>query len=184
VFGCTATPAVGCRAGAKVQIQLVEKTVGKEQIKIKIDNLADDTPIGVFGDPVNAGTDYAVCLYDSTSARIAALRMPRTQQTCGTKPCWKPSGTTGFKYTDKTLSSDGVLQLQLKGGTPTKGKVGFKAKNNSAKGQVLMPTGLTLQLTNDSQATAQVQLSNGTCFSGTVTTIRDNSAVLFKGTAP
>jgi hypothetical protein len=184
VFGCPATPAAGCRTGAKTQIQVVEKTAGKEQIKIKLDKLSADTAPAVFGDPVNGGTDYAVCLYDGSDARVATLCIPRTQQTCGTKPCWKASGTTGFKYTDKTLSSDGVLQLQLKGGAATKGKVGFKAKNNGSKGQLLMPTGVAAQLAGDLQATAQVHLSDGTCFSGTVTNIRDNTALLFKGTQP
>ena len=173
-----------CRTGAKVQFQVVEKVAGKEQIKAKIDKLALDTPLALFGSPLTAGTDYAVCLYDGTGARIATLAIPRTQQTCGTKPCWKASGNTGVKYTDKTLSSFGALQLQLKGGEPTKGKVQFKAKNNGPKGQLEMPTGLTLQLTNDIKATVQVRISNGTCFSGTVTNIRENSAIQFKGTEP
>jgi hypothetical protein len=30
----------------------------------------------------------------------------------------------------------------------------------------------------------QVRISNGTCFSGTVTNIRENSASQFKGTEP
>jgi len=167
-----------------VQLQVVEKTVGKEQIKAKIDKLILDTPLAAFGNPMNGQTDYAFCLYDSNSARIATIRIPRTQQTCGTKPCWKLSGSTGVKYTDKTLSSDGTLQLQLKGGVATKGKVVFKAKNNGSKGQLEMPTGLTLQLANDIKATVQVRISNGTCFTGTVTNIRENSAVQFKATEP
>src|SRR5262249_18240750 len=130
VFGCPATMTASCRTGAKVQLQVVEKTPGKEQIKAKIDKLALDTPLAVFGDPVNGQTDYAVCLYDGSGTRIATLGIPHTHATCGTKPCWKASGTTTVKYTDKTLSSDGVLQLQLKGGAATKGKVSFKAKNN------------------------------------------------------
>jgi hypothetical protein len=184
VTGCLPNPIPFCRTGAKVQLQIVEKTAGKEQIKAKIDKLANDTPLVLFGNPVNGQTDYSVCLYDSTGARIAAMDIPRTQQTCGTKPCWKASGTTTFKYTDKTLSSDGVLQLQLKAGAPTKGRVQFKAKNNGSKGQLEMPTGLTLQLSNDTKATVQIKASNGTCFSGTVTNVRDNSAVLFKATEP
>lgn len=184
MFGCPAAPTLSCRTGAKVQFQVVEKTVGKEQIKAKIDKLALDTPLALFGDPLTGQADYVVCLYDGTGARIATLSIPRTQQTCGTKPCWKASGSTGVKYTDKTLSSDGALQLQLKGGEPTKGKVQFKAKNNGPKGQLEMPTGLTLQLANDIKATVQVRISNGTCFSGTVTNVRENSAVLFKATEP
>ena len=173
-----------CRTGAKVQFQVVEKVAGKEQIKAKIDKLALDTPISLFGSPLPGQTDYAVCLYDGAGLRIATIAIPRTQQTCGTKPCWKTSGSTAYKYTDKTLSSDGALQLQLKGGVPGKGKVQFKAKNNGPKGQLEMPTGLTLQLTNDTQATVQVRISNGTCFSGTVTNVRENSAIQFKATQP
>jgi hypothetical protein len=158
--------------------------VGKEQIKAKIDKIVQDTPLTLFGNPVNGQTDYAICLYDGAGARIATIRIPRSQQTCGTKPCWKPSGSTGVKYSDKTLSSDGALLLQLKGGEPTKGKIQFKAKNNGPKGQLEMPTGLTLQLANDIKATVQVHISNGACFSGTVTNIRENSAVQFKATEP
>jgi hypothetical protein len=47
VFGCPADPTLSCRTGAKVQLQVVEKTVGKEQIKAKIDKLALDTPLAL-----------------------------------------------------------------------------------------------------------------------------------------
>jgi len=169
-----------------VQIYVSEKTFGKEQIKVKIDKLAPDTTntVARFGDPVNGTTGYAVCLYDENDVRVATLRVNRAGQMCGTKPCWKLVGGPGYKYSDKLLSSDGMLQLNFKSGLPTKGKVQAKAKNNLPKGLTQMPTGIAAALTGDREATAQIMTSNAGCVTGTVTTVKEASGVLFKGSTP
>jgi hypothetical protein len=184
VFGCPASPNIACRKGAEGAAP-----GGREDGRQRADQGEDRQALPRhaarrFRQPGERTDRLRRLPVRRHGARIATIRIPRTQQTCGTKPCWKASGSTGVKYTDKTLSSDGALQLQLKGGEPTKGKVQFKAKNNGPKGQLEMPTGLTLQLANDIKATVQVWISNGTCFSGTVTNIRENSAVQFKATEP
>ena len=167
-----------------MQILVSEKTFGKEQIKVKIDKLVSNTTTALFGDPVAGTTSYAICLYDENDVRVATLRVNRAGQMCGTKPCWKAIGGPGYKYSDKLLSADGVLTLSLKSGLATKGKVGGKAKNNLPKGLTFMPTGVTAQLTGDREATVQIMSSNAGCLTGTVTNVREASALLFKGTTP
>jgi hypothetical protein len=182
--GCPSAPASGCQTGAKVQIQVNEKTFGKEQIKVKIDKLVSDLPLGFFGDPVAGTTGYAVCIYNEANTRVATLRVNRPQQQCGTRPCWKIAGGTSYKYTDKLLASDGMLTLQMKAGAPSKGKFAAKGKNNLPKGLTNMPTGVAPQLTGSRHATVQLMSSNAGCLTGTVDNVRDATPELFKGTTP
>jgi hypothetical protein len=184
VIGCPTAPLSGCQGGAKVQIQVNEKTPGKENIKVKIDKLTADTTLALFGDPIGGNTSYAVCLFNEDDVRIATMRVNRAGQQCGTRPCWKATGGPGYKFSDKLLASEGVLQLSLKSGLATKGKVGAKAKNNLPKGILNMPTGVAAQLIGDREATVQIVTSNAGCITGTVTNVRDATDILFKGTTP
>jgi hypothetical protein len=182
--GCPSAPATGCQTGAKIQIQVNEKTFGKEQIKVKVDKLASSTPLAFFGDPVTGTTGYAVCIYSEANVRVATLRVNRAQQQCGTAPCWKLAGGTTYKYADKLLASDGVLQVQLKSGPPATGKFLSKGKNNLGKGQTALPTGVANQLTGNRHATVQLMSSNAGCVTGTVDNIREATPNSFKGTTP
>ena len=184
MVGCPSAPQPGCQTGPKIQIQVNEKTFGKEQIKVKVDKLASGIPLAFFGDPVNGTTGYAVCIYNEANERVAALRVDRAHQQCGTAPCWKVAGGTTYKYADKLLASDGVLQLQLKSGPPATGKFQAKGKNNLAKGQMALPTGVAALLTGDRHATVQLMSSNAGCVTGTVDNVRDATPTLFKGTTP
>ena len=161
-----------------------EKTFGKEQIKVKVDHLATSIPLSFFGDPVTGTTSYALCLYDHTNALAGALRIVRAQATCGTRPCWKLTGTTGYKYADKLLTSDGVLQIVLKSGLATKGKALVKAKNDLGHGLRNMPTGIVSNLMANATATAQILSSNGGCVTGTAVTVREADNIIFKASAP
>lgn len=169
--------------GAKVQILVNEKSFGKEQVKFLVDKLSVDLPLVFFGDPVTGPTGYAVCLYDATEARIASFTVDRPQQTCDTRPCWKLVAS-GYKYVDKLLSADGVLQIQLKAGLSGTGRFLAKGKRNFAKGMTALPIGVAAQLEGDRHATVQLRASNGSCVTGTVTNISDASGTLFKGKAP
>jgi hypothetical protein len=161
-----------------------EKRPGKEQIKVKIDRLLVDVPLGVYGDPVGGTTGYAVCLYDGANVLRAALRVNRPQAMCGTKPCWKVVGGPGFKYTDKLLASDGVLQLFTKSGLAGKAKVILKGKNDLPHGLTNLPTGVAAQLIGNSHATVQMMTSNAGCMTGAVTNVREADSLVFKGTTP
>jgi hypothetical protein len=161
-----------------------EKTFGKEQIKLKIDRLQSVVPIDAFGDPVAGATAYAVCVYGEPGTLVATLRVNRAGQPCGTRSCWKTVGGPGYKYADKQLASDGVLQVLLKSGALTKGKVIANGKNNLPRGFTTLPIGVAPMLSGHRSATVQVVSSDAGCVTGTVTNIRDASNVLFKGTAP
>jgi hypothetical protein len=185
IVGCPASPASGCQTGGKIQIQVNEKTFGKEQIKIKIDKLVSSVPLSFFGDPVTGTTGYAVCIYNESQALVATLRVDRPQQQCGTRPCWKIAGGTSYKYADKLLASYGMQTLQMKSGAAGTGKFAAKAKRNLAKSLgALLPTGVAPQLTGNRHATVQLMSSNAGCLTGTVDNVRDATPTLFKGTTP
>jgi hypothetical protein len=181
---CPALPASGCQTGAKIQIQVNEKTFGKEQIKVKVGNLFSSVPLSFFGDPVAGTTGYAICLYDQTNARVAAMRVNRADQQCGTRPCWKVSGGTSYKYADRLLAADGMLTLQLKSGAAGVGLFNAKGKNNLGKGMTALPTGVAAKLTGSRHATVQLMSSNAGCVTGVVTDVHDATPTLFKGTTP
>lgn len=167
-----------------MQIYVSEKSFGKEQIKVKIDKLNGNVPVATFGDPVAGTTGYAICLYDESNTRIAALRVNRAQAQCGTRPCWKAISGPGFKYSDKLSSADGVVQVLVKAGVASNGKMLGKGKNNLAKGLTALPTGVAQQLTGDRSATVQFMTSNAGCLTGKVTNVREASGLVFKGTTP
>lgn len=161
-----------------------EKSFGREQIKVKVDKLLPSIPLAFFGDPVNGTTGYAVCLYNETNALVATLRVNRPHDQCGTQPCWKPVGTTGFKYGDKLLASDGMLQLLFKSGPAGTGKIVGKAKRNLAKGLTALPIGVAAKLTGNRHAMVQLMSSNAGCITGTVMSVREASDLSFKGSTP
>jgi hypothetical protein len=162
-----------------------EKSTGKEKIDIKVDKLVSNTGPAFFGNPVDGTTAYAACIYDQQDALVATLHVDRAQDVCGTKPCWKTlGGPGGFKYGDKALASDGVLQVMLKAGLANKGKVQVKGKRNASKGQTALPIGVAAQLAGDTSATVQLRSSNAGCITGDITNVKDNSSILFKGQTP
>ena len=161
-----------------------EKSFGKEQITVKIDKLLPTVPLSFFGDPINGSTGYALCLFDESNTLIATLRANRPRDLCGTVPCWKLVGGIGYKYSDKVLASDGVLQFLFRSGQAGTGKIVGKAKRNLGKGLTALPIGVAAQLTGDRRATVQLMSSNAGCLTGTVTNVREASGLLFKGTTP
>jgi hypothetical protein len=161
-----------------------EKRFGKEQIKVKIDRIPVNVPLSFFGDPVGGSTGYAVCLYDESNVLRAALRVNRPGATCGTKPCWKLVGGPGYKYTDRSLVSDGVLQLFTKSGIAGKGKMIAKGKNDLPHAITNLPTGVAAQMVGDRHATVQLMSSNAGCLTGFVQTVKEADTLVFKGTTP
>ena len=161
-----------------------EKRFGREQIKVKIDRIPTDIPLAFYGDPVTGTTGYAVCIYGQDDVLRVALRVNRPQDTCGSKPCWKVVGGPGYKYTDRLLASDGVLQLFTKAGLPGKPKVLLKAKNDLPHGLTALPTGIAPLLIGDRRATVQMMTSNAGCATGTITNVKAADGIVFKGTTP
>ncbi len=76
------------------------------------------------------------------------------------------------------------MQVLLKAGIASNGRMLGKGKNNLARGQTALPTGVAQQLTGDRHATVQLMTSNAGCLTGTVTNVREASGLTFKGTTP
>jgi hypothetical protein len=100
---------------------------------------------------------------------------------CGTQPCWKPSGTTGFKYKNKDATPDGITGAKLKAGGAGKSQVKVKVRG---KGALLGPpaTGalapsVVVQLLIDDGITTE-------CFKTTFSTFTLQSATQYKAKGP
>ena len=126
------------------------------------------TSKGDFGSPT-IGTDYSFCLYDQIGGSdVIALwhRVPAGDN-------WIEQ-RRGFKYTDPSLSKDGIRSIRLKAGAAGRAKVRIYGA-----GQGLGVARAGLPLDQSSQVTAQ--LSNGsTCWEAVFTTSRRNSSKRFK----
>jgi len=130
---CAPQPAASCRATAPGDAALKIKyaaTVNGDQLLFKWKKGAA-TDVTALGDPQAGVTDYALCLYDSSSGidtRVAALRIPGGG-TCGSKPCWifLPNGK-GYKYSNPGRLPDGVQKILIRTGEAGRAKVLIKAK--------------------------------------------------------
>jgi hypothetical protein len=82
-----------------------------------------------LGDPLTPANGYRLCLYDSGGV-VARLGVAGGG-TCGSRPCWRQIGDSGYKYKNKSASSDGVSLLIAKGGAAGKSKILAKGRGVS-----------------------------------------------------
>jgi cysteine-rich repeat protein len=165
-LACPETPLSGCKppfAPGKSSLQLANRTPdSKDSLKFQWQK-GTRTTLAELGSPLTS-TNYQLCLYDQTGLRVE-VTYP-AGGTCAGKPCWKPTGTTGFKYSDKDLTPDGGSKAQLKQGAVEKAKLQFQAKGAN----VHVPDLSTLA----QPVTVQIHNSDGVCwqaiFSGPPTT--------------
>jgi hypothetical protein len=178
---CASTPASGCRLGAPggSSVQLKDNLDdAKDQFKWKWAKGAV-TDVTDFKDPVGGAATYRVCLYDSSANPQPLMEMDVPPGgTCGTKPCWKASGTTGFGFKSKAGTATGLTALKLKAGAAGKAQVQAKGKGVNLP----MPTlGLGLPVT--------VQLlikdvSSTECWQTTFTVQKNNDSAQFSAKGP
>jgi hypothetical protein len=139
--------------------------------------------LGEFQTPTAFGSTYRVCVYDASASPqpIFEAEIPNggVAPTCGTQPCWKPTGTTGFKYKDTAGTSDGMTGAKLKAGTTGKSQVQARGK-----GSLLGPpaTGaiapsVVVQFLIDDGVTTE-------CFKTTFSTFTVQSATQYKARGP
>ena len=163
----TATPTGLCAPAPRPSCH---KVTVPEKSKLLLKDLSDDTKDKVlwkwvkgdatltseFGNPVMT-TTYAFCIYDETGS-VPSLKFSFIVPPGGTcfngKPCWKATGTKGFKYKDKTLAHvAGLAKVVLRAGAAGKSKVIVKGKGSS----LTLPS---LPLTQDTAVIAQVVNTN------------------------
>jgi hypothetical protein len=128
-----------------------------------------------IGDPLVTDV-FAYCVYDATDGLVMESIVP-PGATCGTQPCWKDLGGTGFKYIDKAgTHAAGIRKLVLKAGAEGGAKVIVKGKGDGLD----MPT-LPLSL----PVRAQLASSAGTCWEAEFQPagVLDNTAAEFHAKA-
>ena len=142
---------------------------------------------GDFGDPVNGGTSYKLCVYDQTGG-LPVFKMGATVGPgglCGATPCWRALGGTGWSYRDKTGNADGITKLLLKAGAAGKPKVQVQGAGASLP----LPTPISGTAFFDQDPAVIVQLYSSNpmnCWSSTfdASSTKKNPGTLFKATAP
>lgn len=130
------------------------------------------TALEDFGVPTGT-TAYALCIYagTSTAAIFEADIAPSATR-------WSPGGTTGFRYRDPSLSSDGIRKAILKAGAAGKAKAVVRGRGGALPDPPAgpLPLPVTVQLANS---------ANPVCFEGVYdgAGVKQNDAEKFKATA-
>lgn len=181
---CAPAPRTGCTAFARSALDVDEKRAGKEKLRLGLKGSAQAITPGQLGDPVGGTTRVDVCLYDQAGALVAEVIVDRAGLTCGTKPCWKALGGSGYRYSDKVGGADGTRSIVLKAGPAGKGIAKTFGANDATKGQTALPTGVAAALAGQTQATVQVVTDDTNCFGAMLTSIKKNTAERFLATVP
>jgi hypothetical protein len=120
--------------------------------------------------------DYALCMYESPADTTQLTALAPAGGTCGSKPCWRAVGSSGFKYGNKDASPDGLQKVSVKTGIAGKAKATVKAKGNNLSAS---PYGMPAPpLTTPVRV--QLQVSGGACFEATYSNPTSNVTGWFK----
>ena len=173
---CPATPSAGCRAAGKGSVVLVNQA---DNTKDRVDwgwRNGAATAVADFGDPTNGLSTYALCIYDGSGNPQPLMEAPIPPAgTCGTRPCWRAVGSSGFAFSDKTGR---IGKVKLKAGVAGRAQVFVLGKGARVDPPSL---GLTLPVT------VQFLVRTGSttsCFQTPFTAARRNDAQTFKATGP
>jgi len=168
---CPASPRTDCVEAARVKFQFLERSAGREQMKVEWKGFSDDTTAAGFGDPVSGANSVALCLYGDAGELVQRLEVDRGGERCAGAPCWQGLGSSGFRYKDGSASASGVQQLDFVAGDAGRGKASAKGRNDAGKGMTSLPTGVAFRLYGESHPTLQLATEHGFCLSAKVTTI-------------
>jgi len=162
-------PVDGCKLANKAKFQIhddLDPTKSRKD-KVKLSWLRGDiVDPAEMGDPVQSGTEYALCLYDGfggTHALIHDLQIPTGSQ------FWRVKSSNGFEYKDTERLSDGVRTLRLKADPAN---VGRSAVKLVARGSGINAPGPALPLVYFEQNPSviiNVVNSLGTCWTTEMT---------------
>lgn len=124
-------------------------------------NLAD------LGNPVTTTPRYELCIYDgSGNAQPMTDALILGGSTCDGQPCWKASGTTGFKFKNKTgIGSQGITGIALKAGIAGRSQVkvtGKKTYLDAPNPALTVPVTVQLLVNDGTQRCWQTQFSTAT----------------------
>ncbi len=181
---CPPTPGAGCRAAATGGTSL--------GIRNSADNNRDRfdwkwrkgaaTTASELCDGTDGSAEYRVCVYDSSADPQPLAEMAlRSGATCGSRPCWKTTGTKGCRYKDKSRTPDGIIQAKLRGGVAGKAALGIKGSGTALAPPTLSPSGLTLPIT------VELWIDDGVateCWTATYATASRNGPEKLKAKGP
>lgn len=112
---CDPNPVAGCRSSLRGKLLIADRTgTRSDQINWKWEK-GDATSITDFGDPVNGGTSYQICVYDEaggTPQLVLQAHAPAGGTCPSGVPCWALS-TRGYIYNNKSYLPDGVVRVLM-----------------------------------------------------------------------
>jgi hypothetical protein len=160
-LSCAPTPMPGCRLpsvpGSSPLVLKDSAIDTKDAVSWKWSK-GSDTALADFGDPTTT-EGYVLCIYDAAPGLDFAASAPAGGACKNGKPCWKASGTKGFKYGDAERTPEGVQKLTLQSGPAGKAKIGFTGKAEPLQMPAL--DGLIFPLV------VQLQGTHGECWAAT-----------------
>jgi len=165
-FACNASPTPGCLQASQAKIRYTETVEGRERMKVQWKGIPTPTTQADFGDPNAVSAVAAMCIYDDATALVGQLAVARAGDSCAGKPCWRATGTKGYRYVDKENASDGISTLRYRSGEPGKGRANARGKNDIVNGQLALPTGVAALA-----PTIELVTSKGLCIGATMTEV-------------
>jgi hypothetical protein len=160
---CPPAPVPGCRVAAKSSLQMKAEP-GRERIVWRW-NQGAPVDLNDLGDPVLGTTVYDLCVYDGDGLVLSA-HVPA-------QAGWKGIAS-GYRYTDRTLASDGIQSVVLKAGFAGRTRASVKGRGVGLPIQAFPAGGLALPVT--------VQLGNdlAECWESDYPSATTNDQELFK----
>jgi hypothetical protein len=159
---CGAAPASGCRRptlSGKASVTLKHNAVDAERDQLTWRwSHGAQTLLPEYGNPLGA-TGYTLCIYDAsggTPSLVVQAQAPAGGN-CGTHPCWKQTGISGYTYRDGERTPDGLSNITLKVGSPGRARITVRGKG-AALG---LPA---TALAQDTAVTVQLQSSDNVCW--------------------
>jgi len=151
---CSAAPKAQCRSSEKSSFALRHFTNAKKNTMTWSWTKGAATTQAEFGDPIGTA-GYALCIYTgSGSSLIGQATIPASATR------WKRTAT-GYRYSDRAATADGITTATLRGSQLEKSMATVKGKGAGLPGLTLPVTApITVQLVNG---------SNGLCWGTTYT---------------
>jgi cysteine-rich repeat protein len=185
--GCVAALRLDCRepvAPGAARLTIKDTTPDAKDLLLWRWSKGAATSVADFGDPAGSPADgYTLCIYDLSDADPILLMSARAPAagTCGTKPCWSPIGTKGFKYKQREGTPEGLQRLVLRSGEDGKAKITLKGGGEHLS--AAPPAGLPA-LPLEAPVRTQLHGPNGACWEAGYSEgdVKKNDATQFRAT--
>jgi hypothetical protein len=177
---CDPAPKDGCRGPGKALFLLKNKQADRADKLVWKWSRGDATELSQLGDPT-LDTSYALCVYDESGGipRLVMEADAPAEGNCTGSPCWKPAGTSGFKYRDPALTPHGLQKIILKAGPL--GRANALVIGRGENLPVPDPVASNRLFDQDTNVTVQLVNTIGECWTSTYAApARRNTAGQFK----